>query len=496
LNAIDIIKGEPFYFEGSLVDDSGKSIENQYVEIYFNSEPIIDPETGVWEGEDNLIVFIPTDSSGKFKYEYDLMESFPVGTAYGLAFYNTSKPQNNPNMFENSSTGNIEFGVSANTAIVIDHDYENIDLYRGEDFVMTGHVFESYKGELTSMKVRPQYGDILTIELSVQASGVKNAIEYHLENANLGKLGTFQLKAKIPTSIEHAEFVEIQLFFQGGKKYKASLNTTIHKLWSSVFFDRAEILTSFPEVDEKSRPAMHESSFNHNSKNYRGPLIIRVPVYEDIMGQVPLPVPNAKIYLNFSEDYFVNTSIAYTDDEGVATFKFVSPLKDKDYPGQINLLYREKERYLLEVTITFPGTERLQSESTSFYVSYYPTPPKDINGADNGDGPNGIDGNQSKDDSNKEGFNSDNLVIGLSLTIIFIVVIVILLVMKQKRSSTTEMPGIPQDNLVIQHPEYQQPQQPLQQPSGTMQNVCATCGQPMSYIEQYQNYYCYNCRRY
>jgi hypothetical protein len=126
---------------------------------------------------------------------------------------------------------------------------------------------------------------------------------------------------------------------------------------------------------DEGRPAVHEEKFNSKSKKYDEPWIITVPIFEDIQGRQPPPVENATVYLNISGDYFVNSSVAVTNSNGIATFQFISPLKDKDYPDRIKLLHRENSKYVLEVTITFVGSSGLQAESTSFNMSYYPTPP-------------------------------------------------------------------------------------------------------------------------
>lgn len=44
----------------------------------------------------------------------------------------------------------------------------------------------------------------------------------------------------------------------------------------------------------------------------------------------------------------------------------------------------------------------------------------------------------------------------------------------------------------------QAPQVPPPPPQGAAQNVpaCPNCGQPLTWIEQYQRWYCYNCQRY
>jgi hypothetical protein len=43
---------------------------------------------------------------------------------------------------------------------------------------------------------------------------------------------------------------------------------------------------------------------------------------------------------------------------------------------------------------------------------------------------------------------------------------------------------------VPEQPPQEQVPQPVQQP------LCTTCGQPMSFVEQYNNYYCYQCQKY
>ncbi len=38
--------------------------------------------------------------------------------------------------------------------------------------------------------------------------------------------------------------------------------------------------------------------------------------------------------------------------------------------------------------------------------------------------------------------------------------------------------------------------QPVQQAQQTQQPVCPTCRNPLNYIQQYQRWYCYNCKKY
>jgi sporulation protein YlmC with PRC-barrel domain len=38
--------------------------------------------------------------------------------------------------------------------------------------------------------------------------------------------------------------------------------------------------------------------------------------------------------------------------------------------------------------------------------------------------------------------------------------------------------------------------QPVQQAQQTQQPVCPTCKNPLNYIQQYQRWYCYNCKKY
>jgi len=38
--------------------------------------------------------------------------------------------------------------------------------------------------------------------------------------------------------------------------------------------------------------------------------------------------------------------------------------------------------------------------------------------------------------------------------------------------------------------------QPVQQSQQTQQSLCQTCGKPLNYIQQYQRWYCYTCKKY
>ncbi|UCH88485.1 MAG: hypothetical protein JSV49_09530 [Thermoplasmata archaeon] len=145
-----------------------------------------------------------------------------------------------------------------------------------------------------------------------------------------------------------------------------------------VFFDIFKIFSSFPERDFFGRPAVREEHFDRRSDSFKGPWVIRVPVYEDVQDSEPIPVSNAKIFLNISGSYFLNTSVSMTNTDGVAIFKFTHPLRDHDYPDREKLLYKKKVAYDLSVNITFVGKSGLRSSSISFNMTYYPTPPPRI----------------------------------------------------------------------------------------------------------------------
>jgi len=53
---------------------------------------------------------------------------------------------------------------------------------------------------------------------------------------------------------------------------------------------------------------------------------------------------------------------------------------------------------------------------------------------------------------------------------------------------------------VLLKPSVAQPQvvgpQPMAQPQQAQQPVCPTCKGPLSYIQQYQRWYCYKCQKY
>jgi hypothetical protein len=373
----NVIKGDTFELTGKLVDDTGRPMINQYIEIYFSQKPIVNVETGEWEPEDPAVAFIPTDSTGTFKYKYELDDNFPVGKAYGAArFKGFQPPYNASNAFDEAITWNVEFNVSAYTSIVVDQNYVDIDLYRGRDFVLKGKVHEEHKGVINPLKkVKSLHGETLKVDLYMRAAELEDATTHKVGDAIISPLGEFKVIAKVPANIEITDNIELTLVFNGNIRYERSTNVSFHKLWGYVFFDRAEILDSFPDKDDKGRPAVHEVDFNHKSPSYTGPWIISVPIYEDVQGRAPPPVPNATIYLNFSEAYFVNTSVAVTNQNGIATFEFINPLKDKDYPDRIKLLHREKSAWVLEITITFVGSSGLQPTTTSFNMTYYPTPP-------------------------------------------------------------------------------------------------------------------------
>ncbi len=81
------------------------------------------------------------------------------------------------------------------------------------------------------------------------------------------------------------------------------------------------------------------------------------------------------------------------------------------------------------------------------------------------------------------------LVIAMSIIIPLILILVILfLVIKQKKKGKIE----PKTEQRIQQQLTQQPLQPHQTP----QNLCTTCGQQKSFIQQNNRYYCYHCKKY
>jgi hypothetical protein len=377
LDGGNIIKGETFEFTGTLTDDTGAPMANQYVEIYFGSSPVINEETGEWEPSDQPITYIPTDSSGKFSFQEEIEEGFVVGTAWGAArFKGFQPPYNASNAYDEATTWNVRFNVSANTEIVVDEQHRDKDLYRGRDFIITGNVQELYKGATRLEPVLPAHGEKLKVDVYMRSVGVSNATTHKVGDATIGKRGGFQVLAKVPASMEISEYVDVTLVFEGNIRYERTTNTSQHKLWGYIFFDRAEILSGFPEKDSQGRPAIYEQDFNSKSEKYVAPWVITVPIYEDIQGRAPPPVANATVYLNFTTDFgFINTTVATTDENGVATFEFAYKLLDKDYPDRIKLTHSQKTEYVLEVTITFVGSTGLQPASTSFNMTYYPTPP-------------------------------------------------------------------------------------------------------------------------
>ena len=54
----------------------------------------------------------------------------------------------------------------------------------------------------------------------------------------------------------------------------------------------------------------------------------------------------------------------------------------------------------------------------------------------------------------------------------------------------------PQVQPVMQQPIQQQPVQPVQPQRQASQPICPTCGKPLTWIAQYQRWYCYNDKKY
>ncbi|UCH88754.1 MAG: DUF4129 domain-containing protein [Thermoplasmata archaeon] len=386
MQSANIVKGETVVLTGKLIDDAGNPMPDQWVELYFSGKPIVNTDTGEWDPPEPKLTAIPTDSTGTFNYEYELVDTFDVGVAYGAAlFKGFNPPYNASNAYDEAKTHNIIFNVSAKTTIIINRE-ESKELFehgleRGKDFTVKGEVRETYKGATLAKKVQPQHGEKLKVEVYLRSIDVSNASAVYAGDGTIGKLGTYNVLAKVPSTIEISEYVEMTLVFPGTNFYQFSSNSSTHLLWGNVFFDRAEIFQSFPDKDEETgRPAVYEANFDRRSDTYKEPWVIRVPIYEDIQGRQPPPVANATVLLNISGLYFINTTVSMTNKDGVAVFEFTSPPKDKDYPDRIKLLYKEKEAYDLEVTITFVGKPGLRSASTSFNMTYYPTPPPKAQG--------------------------------------------------------------------------------------------------------------------
>jgi sporulation protein YlmC with PRC-barrel domain len=51
-------------------------------------------------------------------------------------------------------------------------------------------------------------------------------------------------------------------------------------------------------------------------------------------------------------------------------------------------------------------------------------------------------------------------------------------------------------DFIILKPAVQQPQQAAAQPTSQAQPTCPTCGKPLTWIPQYQRWYCYNEKKY
>lgn len=77
----------------------------------------------------------------------------------------------------------------------------------------------------------------------------------------------------------------------------------------------------------------------------------------------------------------------------------------------------------------------------------------------------------------------------LIIIAVFIIVVVIFGVYKRSKRTKAIFP------LSSQTPQSQDTQEPYEKKL-TQQNLCLTCGQPLSYIEQYNSYYCYQCQKY
>jgi hypothetical protein len=434
----NVTKGISFNMTGTYKNSSGSPQAGEQIEIYLSSEPLINEEKMELTSSETPIAIVITNALGVFIFNYDLPQDFPVGSAYAAArLHDTTDQGNSTNATGEVVSRNVGFTVSARTAIVVDEKYIDCDLYRGQDFVMSGRVYETYKGELTPIKIKPIGDEKLEVGLSITARGVNNATTQKVGNAFIGTIGQFQLRAKVPANLEICGEVNLFLEFNGNGRYEHSSNTTVHKLWSNVFFDMAEILSSFPGTDEKGRKAVFEEHLNYRSEDFREPLIIKVSIFEDVHGRAPPPVANAIVYLNFSENHFVNSTVAVTDNNGLATFEFISPLRDKDYPDRIKLLYREKERYVLEVIIKFVGNTRLQPALTSFNISYYPTPPPEMH-----------------DDVypiiSAEELICSSLIISI---IIIIIVVIVLLLRPRKQYPNYHNPYMHQTNLYMPYPE-------------------------------------------
>jgi len=80
------------------------------------------------------------------------------------------------------------------------------------------------------------------------------------------------------------------------------------------------------------------------------------------------------------------------------------------------------------------------------------------------------------------------------------------LILETKKGESREVPWEEiqaAGDYVILKPSAAQPQalgpQPMaqpQQPQQPQQSVCSTCKGPLSYIQQYQRWYCYKCQKY
>jgi len=73
------------------------------------------------------------------------------------------------------------------------------------------------------------------------------------------------------------------------------------------------------------------------------------------------------------------------------------------------------------------------------------------------------------------------------------------LILESKKGETREIPW--EDiqaagDYVLLKPQALGPQPAIQQPQQSQTQVCPTCGGPLTYIQQYQRWYCYKDKKY
>jgi len=94
---------------------------------------------------------------------------------------------------------------------------------------------------------------------------------------------------------------------------------------------------------------------------------------------------------------------------------------------------------------------------------------------------------------------------GIGVVALVLILVLVILVLRRKKSTVTAVQGQPVEVIPLSHasqyahaapaPQYVQPATPhAQRQYG--QYGCPTCGFAMTYIPQYQRYFCYNCQRY